>query len=228
MGKKIGSSATALHRYSPGHPNAPRPARRVIPLSPWRPVHRYASIKAARRVECESYLERDYCYLLDIDPLVLDFASQPETFIYMDGEMERRYTPDFLVTYADHCEMIEVKPANLLKTKPTNWAAIGQAILRHGFQFRIITDQDIRREPHLTNAKLLARYRRPDLNSGDAHRVRAALYEHRPKTLGQLANLARLRDDWCILLYGMVLAGEFKVDLNVPLGSATPIFGCGR
>lgn len=220
--------STALHRYGPGHPHAPKAARKVVTGAPWRPVHRFASVKAARRIECESYLERDYCYLLDADPHVLDYASQPETFSYRDGDIDRRYTPDFLVAYADHHEIVEVKPFDLLKKRPTNWDAIKQAILERGFIFRIVTDLDIREEPRLTNAKLLARYRGPILKSDEAHRVRATLYEHRPKTLGELASLARLGSDWCVLVYGMVLAGEFRVDLNVPLGSATPILGGGR
>lgn len=213
--------SAALHQFGAGHPHAPKPARKVITRAPWRPVHRFCSVKTRRRVECESFLERDFAYLLDADPNVLDFASQPETFEYEVDGVVRTYTPDFLVVYGDRTEIIEVKPSHRLDQGPP-WDIVGAVIGECGYGFRVVTEAEISLEPRLTNAKLLARYRLPSVPAELRFRVQLARQQH-PKTLGELARLLNLGTDWCVTVYGLVLAGLIRADLSIPLGEQTPI-----
>jgi len=54
--------------------------------------------KQGHLVQFESEQERKLILLLERDPLVADFVSQPETLIFIDGKgRQRRYTPDFQV-----------------------------------------------------------------------------------------------------------------------------------
>lgn len=213
--------ASALHHYGAGHPHAPKPARKVITRAPWRPVHRFCSVKTRRRIECESFLERDFAYLLDADHTVLDFATQPQTFEYeVDGVM-RTYTPDFLVLYEGHSEIVEVKPSTRLDRGPP-WDVVAAVIGDFGYGFRLVTETEISREPRLTNAKLLARYRLLSVPAELRFRLQLARQQH-PKTLGELARLLNLGTDWCVTVYGLVLAGLIHADLSIPLGEQTPI-----
>ena len=54
--------------------------------------------KRGHLVQFESEQERKLILLLERDPMVVDFVSQPETLIFSDGEgRQRKYTPDFQV-----------------------------------------------------------------------------------------------------------------------------------
>lgn len=49
----------------------------------------------------ESWLERDHAMLLDFDPDVVGFASQPFRLHWLDGERGRGHVPDFFARLAD-------------------------------------------------------------------------------------------------------------------------------
>jgi len=70
--------------------------RRVISLgNNFRGV---ATNKQGHLVQFESEQERKLILLLERDPQVVDYVSQPETLIFSDKQgRQRRYTPDFQV-----------------------------------------------------------------------------------------------------------------------------------
>lgn len=49
----------------------------------------------------ESWLERDVAMMLDFDPTVISFASQPFWLSWSDGARQRRHAPDFFARLAD-------------------------------------------------------------------------------------------------------------------------------
>lgn len=54
--------------------------------------------KRGHLVQFESEQERKLILLLERDPLVVDYVSQPETLLFVDGKgRHRKYTPDFQV-----------------------------------------------------------------------------------------------------------------------------------
>lgn len=54
--------------------------------------------KAGRTTQCESFQERKLVLLLERDPTVIDYISQPEPFVYTTGDgRQKTYTPDFRV-----------------------------------------------------------------------------------------------------------------------------------
>lgn len=65
----------------------------------------------------ESLSERDYMYLLEIDPDVLSYSSQPLKIIYTLDNRQRRYTPDFLVERRRQKQIIEIKSASASRQK---------------------------------------------------------------------------------------------------------------
>ena len=108
----------------------------------------------------ESLLERDYMYLLESDPQVLSYSSQPLKITYALNSKKRRYTPDFLVERHGSQQIVEIKPARKLTSDPDRqkFLTIAQIFQQEGRQFVIITDEMIRQEPLLSNIKLLYRY----------------------------------------------------------------------
>ena len=73
-------------------------------------IGKFPSIKNGEMVWWESLLERDYFYLLEIDPDVVRYDSQPlKIRYYLDAE-PHKYTPDVRVYRQNGVkEIVEVK-----------------------------------------------------------------------------------------------------------------------
>lgn len=114
----------------------------------------------------ESQIERDYIYLLEIDPSVVCYQGQPFRMRYNDNEKERTYTPDFWVRRPNKQQVIEVKPVTKV-TKSENlilFNHINALCQQQGMEFVVVTDTMIRIQPKLNNIKLLYKYARCPLS----------------------------------------------------------------
>lgn len=177
----------------------------------------FVSAKNGCAVSWESQLERDLLYLLEVDPRVLLFREQPvRLHLFVDGR-RREHVPDLLVDWVDCSAFIEVKPED--KVFDPNFQAVALAAAadaeRRGLGYRVASEGYIRREPRLSNAKLLYRYLTasvPDIVRADVV-WRLSL---EPVTLGRLvASLAAYGGLAPAL--GMVGRCELSVDLNAPI-----------
>lgn len=108
----------------------------------------------------ESLNERDYMYLLEIDPDVVFYSSQPLKISYTLNNQLRRYTPDFLVQRLSRQLIVEIKPEKRLNHDQNLqlFQAITNLGQSQGWEFIVITDKMIKQEPLLSNVKLLYRY----------------------------------------------------------------------
>lgn len=129
----------------------------------------FPSLKLGRMVAWESLLERDAILLLEFSPGVLSYREQPEEERYSDGAAIRSYYPDFLLELRSGSEArIEVKPAKKLDRPRVSAKLkhVASHYARQGKDFRVVTEQEIRREPLLGNLNVLQsvrRYRGADL-----------------------------------------------------------------
>lgn len=108
----------------------------------------------------ESQLERDYIYLLEIDPNVISYQGQPFTIAYDRYDKRRKYTPDFFVQRKGSKQVVEVKPTSKVE-KFKNSYRFSQIINFCSFndlEFAILTEDVIRVQPRLSNVKLLYKY----------------------------------------------------------------------
>ncbi|OUL29652.1 hypothetical protein BV378_05615 [Nostoc sp. RF31YmG] len=108
----------------------------------------------------ESLIERDYMYLLETDPDVLSYESQPLSIFYNFAHRQRRYTPDFLVERRSRKLLIEVKPASKVDSLKNLklFRIIAPICQEQGWEFVVVTDEMIRVQPQLNNLKLLYKY----------------------------------------------------------------------
>ncbi len=113
-----------------------------------------------RHVGYESWLERDHAMLMDFDPEVTAFASQP-FWLHWPGEVRgRRHAPDFFARLVDGTGVvIDVRPDDRIEPADAEaFAAMGSACSLVGWQFRRLGTPD----PVLTaNVRWLSRYRHP-------------------------------------------------------------------
>lgn len=200
------------------------------------------STKINRPIQFESSLERDYIYLLEFDRKVSSYLEQPLEIPFEDSKgKNRKYTPDFLVTYHDKFkknEIIEIKYELELLNKQLEFEekfeAARKYCIENDFVFRVVTDKFIRDENHilLKNFKFLSRYRdffdKIDYESTGIHfdsSYACILLDKVEKiencTLNKL--VSSITDDWekkaeLIFLTWYLIANNFiECDLNIPL-----------
>jgi hypothetical protein len=136
------------------------PARKITNRGSKKNIGKFFSFKMQSLIWYESLNERDYMYLLEIDPDVVSYRSQPLKISYTLNHQLRQYTPDFLVERRSREQIVEIKPEKRLNQEYN--LQLFQAITKlgqsQGWEFVVITDKMIKKEPLLSNLKLLYRY----------------------------------------------------------------------
>lgn len=131
--------------------------RKVVTRSGKRFRGKFPSRKLNRMVHWESTLERDAILHFEYHPLLVSYQEQPSIEIYYDKEgAQHRYFPDFRLDFQDGRELyVEVKPARVLATRLVRekLQSVAKRFEEQGRHFRVITEDDIRREPLLSNLK---------------------------------------------------------------------------
>ena len=187
----------------------------------------YRSSKMGAEFPFESLSERDAMVLLDIDPGVLRFHAQPETFRWMQAGRRRRYTPDILVEFTGgDREYREVKTKKMKDQDPTLCGRLDRILIECAMRtatFSFWTREEIQRQPRLCNARRL-RSSLDFLDSEAVQTVGAAIaVEGLPSTLGALAQRlgGGIKSDATIL--ALAACGELAIDITAPLNAATPV-----
>jgi len=164
-----------------------KPTRTVVPYAGrdgYRmevPVYRVGG----QLVDCESLLEGDFVTIVDaFDRDLVEILEQPPALKVWFAGRHRKWTPDFLVQLSRaRPELVEVKtlealyPENEVDAAKTGawWEAVAETAARQGFDFSLQTEDEIRIQPLLWNAKLLGRYADDLYPEGLVRRGRAAL-----------------------------------------------------
>jgi hypothetical protein len=196
------------------------PVRKISNKGARRLIGKFPSLKCKRSIMFESLLEMDFLYHLELDHKVLSYYEQPIKISYRMDRRSRIYVPDFRVIVSDtsHEQLVEVKPLEMVLKQLAKFRAITLAAEELGYDFKIVTEASIRKEPRLSNLKFLHRFAsikvKPD-----------CLYEAIAYIKGQSgkATIASLEDHLSRYgfsrneLFKLVYKGELMVDLSSPL-----------
>jgi hypothetical protein len=207
----------------------------------------FASQKNLAPRQAESLLEHDFLTLLEWDPRVARYGTQPLSVNWRDNEGKvRQYTPDVLVTYhslalmddpALRATVFEVKPWEVLRRdwpllRPKFKAAI-EALRPVGVRFKIVTERHIR-TPLLDNARRLLAYKttrfaNPTTREQEMQtEIRKALLMLGRTTPKQLLASLTDRDEQKVQyipwIWWLMNVGIVKADLNKPLTMASDIW----
>lgn len=194
-------------------------------------IGRFPSLKMGRMIAFESLLERDFIYLLDYDARVERFEEQPLTIEYQHDDQTRHYTPDFQVVGAGQQVIVECKPERFVET-PDNQRkfAVARAwCATRGWEFRVVTDQQIRAGHRLSNIKRLTQYARLSLDPVLRYRIKAVLQDTPgPLTLQVLAQTLEAANPDRVMAGVLHLAFHHQLELAldlVPLSGQTLVTG---
>ncbi len=124
-----------------------------------------------------------------------DWQEQPFRFEYLYAGAKQCYTPDILVIWGKHQEVVEIKedaevdwPENRKR-----FALLRELLAEHGYQFRVWQRSEICAEPRLTNASLVLRYRCVSVSATERESIRRAFSSTPVLPLRSLVGAGRIR-----------------------------------
>jgi hypothetical protein len=212
---------------------------RTIPKNYRNVTGRLASSKS-EDTYFESTLERDLFTILDFDPNVAMYDSQPLLVNWVDSNgKQRSYHPDVLITYhPEHVPygmketvLCEVKyrddiKENWAEYKPKFKASIKYAKKR-GWRFKLLTENEIRTN-FMENARFLLPYMRNPLCDSHEELLLNQLKSLRQTSVeGLIASL--FNDKWSQAelipsLWYLIGTKRIVTDLNLPLVMSSQIW----
>jgi hypothetical protein len=151
-----------------------------------------ADVASGRHAESQNELKAFRVLLATEHPDA--WQEQPFVLEYHYDGTKHRYTPDVLVVWGAHQEVVEIKD-DLEAEKPENQARnaqIGELLAQYGYAFRLWKRSEICAEPRLTNAGLVLRYRCVNVSAVERERIRrafAACQEIALRTLCEISGL---------------------------------------
>lgn len=177
-------------------------------------------------VAFEGTLERDFLYLMDFDPDVVDVEEQPVKVPVPGGKGRGAYyIPDFLVQRREGLPwLVEVKSTDDLEKNAEDYEAKFKAAKSYaddrGWTFEIVTDQEIR-TPKLKNIRRLLSYRNRKVDPGVCARLLRQAKDETHISLGDILSRAfpEPSDHLIVLptLWHLVVTGRFDVDWGTDL-----------
>jgi hypothetical protein len=194
--------------------------RKIVQRSRFRMTIKYPSLKAKRMVQCESRNERNLCVLMEVDPKIWRYEEQPCEIVYLvDGEKHYHY-PDFLVHFADHKELVEVKESAEAKEVHERTALLTAELPYYGFQYRVKIAEKPKQQPRLRVSEIVIKFGRRPISQSEREFVRRLFLSTPVLTWGSAC-----AGEYSLygreLLCRLVIEGVLAVDFNKPLSAIT-------
>lgn len=185
-------------------------ARKVVRRSNHRVTGKYPSWKMGRMMQWESTLERDAFYLLDADPSVTAFSEQPARIDYMLDGKTRTHFPDILVSRPQQSSLYEIKSDKEADSEEVQARANHLTLFLEANQlhYKVVTESEIRKEPRLSNAKLLLRHGRLAVTQHGQQRIIERYFSNEECSLRAIP-----QPDFAIACR-MILEGTIWIDIN--------------
>lgn len=190
-------------------------AREVISRSNAKATGKYPSWKMNRNVHYESLHECNALKLLDACPEVSYFGEQPCRIRYvMNGEPRVHY-PDILVKVLSGKELLEIKTPEEAVTDEvrTRTEFMQRALPLLGYEYRILTSDQLSHHPRLENAETLLRFGRSPVSSLMREQIRQIFRASGTMPWGAFrAGISGLK--YRSAVCRLVLEGALKIDFN--------------
>lgn len=121
----------------------------------------YPPSRKCRDPKFQSLVEEDWGRVLELASLVTAYETHPFVVdLSVPGE-ESSYTPDVLVWFGDHGAVMEIKPANKLRSRKVaaRLEAVNRGLAAHGIGLVLALDEDARANGLQRRLKVLQRLR---------------------------------------------------------------------
>jgi hypothetical protein len=180
-----------------------------------------------RHVGYESWLDRDQVMLLDFDPQVTRFASQPFWLRWPAGDGVRRHLPDYFARRVDGTGVVvDVRADDRIERADAEaFAATAAACREVGWEFRRVGTLD---GVFAANVRWLSRYRHP--RCGWREDLAARLLEVFAEATPLFTGAERVGDRLAVLpvLYHLLWRQALGADLGSALLGPSSVVWRGR
>lgn len=199
-------------------------ARRVITRSGRGIRGKFPSKKLQKQVHWESPLERDAVLHFEMHPLIASYQEQPSEETYYDecGTARVCY-PDFLLRLIDGSQVwVEVKrKVDLSRPKiRRKLELIALRFAEQGRAYRILSEDQIRREPLYTNLEELWKATKAVRIDTSVHSGANGLSNQRLYTTAELSIL--LGDEQMVL--ALIARGRLRTNLELQLAPTSKVW----
>jgi hypothetical protein len=206
---------------------------RIIKKSAVSCTGRFWSVKNTRSISFESALEKDVFLSMEFDKTILSYEEQPfkvghsmnNKVIYYYPDCFIKYKPeltkkDLIVEVKTMAELNDVKKQDKLNRKFTAIKSFAEA---NGFDFKVVTDDDIRGQL-LDNRKFLYGFaEQPKTFDYFSRIILTVVAKAGTVSVNELlSNISQDRETssrFLPTLWHMVFTGDIYVDLNKPLNN---------
>lgn len=169
----------------------------------------------------ESWLERDVAMMLDFDPEVIAFSSQPFWLTWVQDGRQRRHSPDYFARLADSTGVvIDVRPDDRIEPRDAEaFAATERACREVGWKFRRTAGPSA---VLAANVRWLAGYRHRRCYGGDIAGMLTTVFAE-PRPL--MGGAREVGDPVAVLpvLYHLMWKQVMTADLEVGLLGPTSL-----
>jgi hypothetical protein len=171
----------------------------------------------------ESWLERDHAMLLDFDPSVTAFASQPFWLLFHGGDgAARTHAPDFFARRRDGTGvLVDCRPDDRIRARDAEaFAATEAACQVVGWEYRRVGAVG---SVLVENVRWLAGYRQPRfMRPAIAGELLTVFAQRRPL----LDGVEAVGSSLVVLpvLFHLLWLGRLQVSLSVPLSEASMVW----
>lgn len=199
-------------------------ARKVVSRSNAGVTGKYPSLKAGRMVQWESRLELDAFMLYDSQIEVRSLREQPAKITFRFNGEERVHYPDLYVETDQGSGFVEIKEDKEAADPYVKARAeyLSAALTMQGYDYTLLTETEIRREPHLSNAKFLLRHGRRTLPLLEEEHWRRTLTEFGEVRWGAVQD-GLMGPEGIQNLCRLVLDGVLAIDLDSVWTDTTPV-----
>ena len=187
----------------------------------------------------ESSLERDFFELMMADSQVVDVEGQPVKINYTNAQgKRRRYTPDALVKFKPDALTGKVRSPLLCEVKyraefrekflemKDSIRAARKYARAKGWQFRVVTDREIR-TVRFANLRFLAGFRDRNPEAKHVHLILDKLKNTDPATpavlLSALTSDVWVQAEMIPALWWLITHSKINADLSVPITMQSPL-----
>jgi hypothetical protein len=193
---------------------------------PLRYLNKFSSLKLKEIVVTRSPPEHDYLFLLEADSGAIRYRSQPGPIFFSFESKRHRYTPDFLVFRRNKIQIIEVKPEKRLVEDWNSvlFAMATRACREREWEFTVVSDTMIRRQPRLDNLKLLYKYAGTQLDSEHQISSISFLSSRRITLLGELLDFFVSRKLPTQAVYALIFRGVIAININLAISVLSQVW----
>jgi hypothetical protein len=188
-------------------------------------IGNFSSCKMETSFRYNSLLQKQFMYWLEFDTDVLSYNAPAITVNYHSNGKEKSYTPDFQVIRSQKKQIIEVKSQKTIESEKYSrlYQMLSGLYDETGWTFVVLTEAAIRREPILSNIKLLYGYARESFSVDDYRNCWEVARSNVPASLAEIFQILDQQGIRRNVLFKLLFHNLVEIDIQQPITANSTI-----